>query len=103
MGENTPPKSKRLHDKLKPAWEPGQSGNPAGRPKGSRNKLEEAFLRDLHTAWGEFGIEAIKTVAKDDPASFLRVIAGLMPKQAQVSGEGGGPLKLQLISGDSAL
>jgi hypothetical protein len=26
---------------------PGQSGNPRGRPKGSRHKLSEAFLADL--------------------------------------------------------
>jgi hypothetical protein len=25
-------------DNLKPAWEKGESGNPAGRPKGSRNR-----------------------------------------------------------------
>jgi hypothetical protein len=28
-------------------FEPGQSGNPAGRPKGARNKLSEVFLQAL--------------------------------------------------------
>ena len=27
-------------------WKPGESGNPAGRPKGSRNKLSEEFIAD---------------------------------------------------------
>src|SRR5262245_33082869 len=36
--ENTVPKQ------LTP-WKPGQSGNPAGRPKGSRNRLSEDFIR----------------------------------------------------------
>ena len=27
-------------------WKPGQSGNPAGRQKGSRNKLAEVFLAE---------------------------------------------------------
>jgi len=35
--------------------EPGQSGNPKGRPKGSRNKLSEDFFRDLCEAWQAMG------------------------------------------------
>ena len=27
-----------------PQWQPGQSGNPKGRPIGSRNKLNEKFI-----------------------------------------------------------
>jgi hypothetical protein len=30
-------------DHLKP-WKPGESGNPAGRPKGSRNKINQAYV-----------------------------------------------------------
>ncbi len=29
-------------------FKPGQSGNPRGRPKGSRNKLGEEFICELH-------------------------------------------------------
>ena len=44
-GENTPkdtPESGR-----RPPWKPGQSGNPDGRPKGSRNKATVAALELL--------------------------------------------------------
>src|SRR5262245_22549264 len=34
----------RNNGNLLPAWQRGQSGNPLGRPQGSRNKLSEAFL-----------------------------------------------------------
>jgi hypothetical protein len=79
----------------------GQSGNPTGRPKGSRHKLAEAFLRDLCAAWESSGIEAIERVASDDPACFLRVIASLIPKQMAAKDDG--PLKVVFIPGDERL
>jgi hypothetical protein len=56
-----------------------------GRPKGARNKLGEQFVQDLALAWQEHGIEALDRVAKDDPAAFLRVVAGLMPKDVNLN------------------
>lgn len=63
----------------------GQSGNPAGRPKGARSKLSEAFWRDYAEAWEAGGVEALKRVLADDPCTFVRVAASLMPKEAEVT------------------
>lgn len=68
-------------------FQPGQSGNPAGRPKGARSKLAEDFLRDLLSAWGENGVEALKAASKEKPAEFCKMVAGLMPKDVNVTAD----------------
>jgi len=62
-------------------FKPGQSGNPAGRPKGSRNKLTESFLEDAVAAWQEDGKKALKLMATEKPGDFAKMVAGLVPKQ----------------------
>lgn len=91
-GKPTPkkaPKKRDPRDNLMPAWKPGQSGNPKGRPKGSRNKLSEAFLSDAMDAWTENGKAALKEMATDKPADFAKMIAGLVPKEMDVDVSGG--------------
>jgi hypothetical protein len=79
-----------MSEHLKPfAFRPGQSGNPNGRPKGSRNKLSEALLDDLYAERQEQGREAIKKMAEKTPGDFVKVVASLMPK---VIGVQNGPL-----------
>jgi hypothetical protein len=70
-------------------FKPGQSGNPEGRPKGSRNKLGEAFLNDLLAVWETDGQGALKRVARDRPQDFLRVVASVVPRLLSVKYEGG--------------
>ena len=66
-------------------FKPGQSGNPKGRPQGSRNKLSEQFVADLHAAWQLFGRPALMTTALTEPSVFVRVVASLMPKELEAT------------------
>ena len=66
-------------------FKPRQSGNPAGRPKGSRNKLSEEFFRDLCDAWKAFGKPALETMAMLYPVEFVRMVASLMPKEPEAT------------------
>ena len=79
-GEATPEKYRGLVE----PWKPGQSGNPAGRPKGSRGKLAEAFIADLYESWQENGKAAIKKVLDERPHEYLKIVASLMPRQVEL-------------------
>lgn len=59
-------------------------GNP-GRPKGSRNKLGEAFLEALHEDFTLHGVTAIQTVRTEKPDQYLKVIASILPKELNVN------------------
>lgn len=74
--EKTPEKRKGEH--LAPFR--FQEGNP-GRPKGSRNKLGEAFIAALYEDFTENGAEVIVDVRTTKPVQYLRVIASLLPKE----------------------
>lgn len=61
------------------------TGNNAGpgRPKGSKNKFQEQFWRDLAKLWEESGMAALVKVLNEDTSTFVRVAAGLLPKEEE--------------------
>jgi hypothetical protein len=56
-----------------------------GRVKGSRNKISESFLSDLHTEWLESGASALKIMAREDPSGFVKVTAALLPREFEIT------------------
>jgi hypothetical protein len=68
-------------------FKPGQSGNPAGRRRGSRNRLAEDFISDLREAWERDGPTALKICAATDPVAFVKVIASILPRDVEITAD----------------
>jgi Family of unknown function (DUF5681) len=65
-------------------WLSGQSGNPSGRPPGSRNKLSEDFLNTFAQYFERHGRRVIEKVRDERPRDYLRIAASLLPKQMEI-------------------
>src|SRR5262245_2251861 len=70
-------------------FQPGQSGNPKGRPKGARNRLGTQFLEALEADFNKFGPQAIALVREKKPEVYIKVVADLLPKEANINVEAG--------------
>lgn len=70
----------RLMKKRDHLIKPGEVRNPNGRPKGSRNKFAEEFLKDFLADWEKNGKKAIKDCRNEDPVAYVKIAASLLPK-----------------------
>jgi len=69
----------------------GQANASRGRQKAARDKISAAFLEALNDTFhepndegGSKGLDALKKVRDEDPATYARIFAALMPKQLEI-------------------
>ena len=64
-----------------------EKGQPkqGGRAKGVRNRLSHSFLESLHADFVEHGEEVIRIVRVERPHEYLKVVAGLIPAQLDIT------------------
>ena len=75
------PEDKRGKHLVAHQWPKGVSGNPGGKPKGTRNGLSGDFVNALAEDFERHGPKAIERMRQRDPAAYCKIIAGLLPKQ----------------------
>lgn len=78
VDDTAPEQQKRVVGK---PFKPGQSGNPAGRPKGARARLAEDFCQALLDDFASGGAAAIMSMRDEKPGEYIRAIASVIPKE----------------------
>jgi Family of unknown function (DUF5681) len=66
-----------------PKFAKGQRGNPAGRPKGSKHKIKQDFIDALQDDFEVHGAKTFIKARETDPIGYLRIVAGLFPKEEE--------------------
>jgi hypothetical protein len=56
-----------------------------GRKLGSRNRFSKALLDDLTAAWERDGANALLVTAKREPAKFLQLAFGVLPRDVLIN------------------
>jgi hypothetical protein len=68
-------------------WKPGESGNPAGRAVGSRNRFSEAFVGDIAASWAKHDAAVLERLVVDDPAKYADICSRLIPRDVALTVE----------------
>src|ERR1700744_413702 len=77
------PPSKRGANLVKYQFPKGVSGHPGGKPVAARTNLTNDFLKALTADFNKHGVKVISRARNKDPMGYVKVLAGLLPKQLE--------------------
>ena len=60
----------------------------SGRPRGARNKLTNAYLKDLRALYLDGGKQALEKARDERPEGFIKLVAALVPKDLDLKHSG---------------
>jgi hypothetical protein len=66
-------------------WQPGESGNPGGRPIGARGRFSEQMIGDIARSWSTHGPAALEKMAKTDNTRYVEICSRLIPKDVALT------------------
>lgn len=71
-----------------------------GRQKGGLNKVSAKAKENLEACFEELGgLPFLVSWAKSEPTEFFKLWGKLVPKDVEVTGEDGGPVKFVIVTG----
>ena len=69
----------------KTRFKAGVSAHPGGKPVGSKNRITAKFLAELADDFEEHGAAVIVRVREESPATYIKIIASLIPQQVELT------------------
>jgi len=78
---------------------PGNGGGPGRRPGTvNRGTLDARIIKsELLDSWRLYGSDALRRVAEDDPATYVRIVASVLPREV-VEDESAGRLSAEQLA-----
>ena len=82
----------------------GKSGNPAGRPKGSKGKVPSDLRAGVFEAYRQLGgVKWLVQLGKDDKRTFAHLFGRCLPRPIELSDTSGPerlPLRIEIVDVD---
>ena len=66
------------------SWKPGESGNPTGRPLGSRQLLAQAVFADFYAEWQRRGSKVVEDLPDTDLA---KLVVSTIPREVKLDAD----------------